>query len=106
MKKRLFYLGIALVVAALLAFFFAVPELAVPSQLMNITPKSLAITSGSSAYVPVFLNETGIVTVGYNASSVLSFYLANASAFGSISNSSSQNASVSKLAASLEGRGV
>jgi hypothetical protein len=106
MKKKLFYTGIILVVAALAAFFFAVPALAVPSQLVNVTPKSVAITAGSSAYVPVFLNQTGIVTAGYNASGPLAFYLVNASAFRVIGNASSSNLSAVQEAKALEGRGV
>lgn len=106
MKKRFFYLGIVLVVVAFIAFFFAVPALAVPSQLTNVTPKSVAIAAGSFAYLPIFLNSTGIITVGYNASSQLSFYLANASAEGAITNASSQNSSVLQEATALEGNGV
>ncbi len=108
MKKKLFYLGLILIIAALVAFFFAVPALAVPSQLTNFTVKSIAIVGGSSASIPVFLNSSGIVAVEYNVtdSQRVSFYLADASAFGAISNASRQNMSAEQVAASLEGNGV
>jgi hypothetical protein len=105
MRKKLLYAGAIVfvvgLVLALVAVQWAIPSGAVPAS------NALVLGAGSPlSYVRIFLNQSGMVVLTYNATSGVNFYFANQSAFNAISAASASGRSLGSTAAGLEGSGV
>ncbi|MCL5239385.1 MAG: hypothetical protein M1286_02855 [Candidatus Marsarchaeota archaeon] len=105
MRKRILYLGLALIVIGV-AIAFLSPGIALPSIFPSPVPHNLTVAPLSSRYVAVGLNQSGLTVLTFNSSSPIDFYMTNSTAFSLISASSSANYSPRSEALSLEGNGV
>jgi hypothetical protein len=105
MQRRLLYIGAALfVIGLVLAFAAAIVLESVASGAQSPAVGELVLNASSVAYVPVALNQTGLIVFSYNSTSNIDFYFVNQSAFATIKGSTASGAGV--LARELEGRGV
>ena len=105
MRKKLLYAGLVVFVVGLVLAFVAFQSLGSAVA----APVSNTITLGASpllGYVQIFLNQSGMVVLTYNASTGVDFYFVNQTAFNKISSASSAGKGVSSTATSLEGSGV
>lgn len=105
MRKKFLYLGILLVIVGIIVAF-ASPGFALPSQFTNPISQMLTINASMLGYMPLQLNESGLVVMMFNASAPVDFYLANTAAFLQIENKSVANSSARSEAVGLEGNGV
>jgi hypothetical protein len=105
MRKNFLYAGLLLIALGLILVVFVFPS-AVPSNLVTPISRQLVLSPGSSGYVQISLNTSGIIEAIFNSTVPLDFYFTNSSAFGAAYNNGIANDSVRGLAAVLQGKGV
>jgi len=104
MNRKFLYLGILLFVAGI--FVSLVSLQTTLSSQFTPTAMHMLLQSNSFKYVPLSLNQTGIIEILFNASAGIDFYLMNATAFASVSNANALNTSYRNIAVALEGKGA
>jgi hypothetical protein len=105
MRKRLLYAGGIVFVVGLILAFIAFTSLGS----VTAAPVSNTLTLGAGSplgYVQIFLNQSGMVVLTYNATTGVDFYFVNQTAFNKISSASAAGKGISSTATSLEGSGV
>lgn len=105
MRKRLLYAGAIVFAAGLLLALIATASLGSSAS----APVSNTVTLGAGSqlgYVQIFLNQSGLVVLTYNATAGVDFYFVNQTAFNKISSAIAAGRGASSTAASLEGSGV
>lgn len=103
MRRNFLYIGIALIIVGIAVGLFSLQSV-VPSAFSNATVKTISVNSTALAYLPVYMNQTGLAIVYFNASSPVDFYFANATGFAAMS--SAKPANVTSAAVGKEGKGV
>ena len=107
MDKKLLGIGIVLlIVGALLSTgSYQATQSIFPNANNTVTAKAL-LAPHLIAYSPLYLNTTSFVSMGYNSSNTISFYLVNGSAFTRLLPLIDANRSLIGNATALEGKGV
>ena len=105
MRKNFLYLGILLLILGII-LAFASPSFALPSQFSSPSSQIVLVNASLLGYVPMQLNQSGLVVLTFNASAPVDFYLANTTAFLQINGKSVANSSARSTAIGLEGNGV
>ena len=105
MRKKFLYIGIILFVLGIIVGILST-SLALPSTFSNPIEGQILVNASSLGYVPITLNQTGIVILFFNSSSPVDLYFANASAFGRISGAGISGGASRNEAINLEGNGV
>lgn len=104
MNKRIIIIGIIVIILS-----FLIGTIALPNALLGIahfSNQSVSILPAHNSYLPYFINETGFIVVGYQSSTPLNFYFANASAFLILQNYMNSTLQLSQWATRLQGNGV
>lgn len=104
MRRNVFYLGIVLLAVGMAVFFLGLPA-EIQSQAIAPSASRLSLNALSLGYLPVILNQSGAISLTFNATSQVDFFLANASAYARMGMGASA-ANASAVALSAEGAGV
>ena len=80
MRKNFLYLGILLLILGII-LAFASPSFALPSQFSSPSSQIVLVNASLLGYVPMQLNQSGLVVLTFNASAPVDFYLANSGYF-------------------------
>ncbi len=105
MKKNFLYIGLGLLALAIILFLLA-PGIALPQQFQNPIAQTIAVNGSSLGFLPVVLNQSGVVILTFNSTSAVDEYFTNLSAFTRIASSKVANSIARNTAVGLEGKGV
>ncbi len=105
MRRNFLYLGIILLVSGI-ALGLSTPGFTLPTQGSNQISVGVIVNASALGYLPVRMNQSGLVILTFNSSSAVDFYFANATAFGQISVAQPAIPKARSTAMGLEGNGV
>lgn len=100
MRKNFIYVGIFLFLMGILVAVFSF-QANIPSGAVPIS-SNLQLGSNSLSFLRETLNESGVLIFWFNSSSNINVFLANSTAFGTISTAGQRNISAAAQAQSLE----
>lgn len=102
MRRSVLFVGIALLIIGIVVVILAVPTTLPNTFGSQINQMQLHVGSNATNYVSVYLNNTGLIGVTFNATSPVDFYLVTGVVFNQVSTSKN----ISAVAKSLYGNGV
>ena len=102
MRKSVLFVGIALLIIGIVIVIVAVPTTLPNTFGSQINQMQLHVGPNAINYVSMYLNNTGLIGVTFNATNPVDFYLVTSVVFNQVS--ASKNASA--VAPSLYGNGV
>jgi hypothetical protein len=107
MDRRLLIIGAILLLAGLVMVFGSSQATlaALPNENSTNTQRAY-IPANTVAYYPITLVSVSFVGIGYNATTPVSFYLVNSSAYNAMLPAIHDNESLKNISISLEGKGV
>lgn len=105
MRKNFLYLGILLLISGIALGLFT-PGFSFSPQAQNRISEGVVVNASALGYVPLPLNQSGVIVLTFNSSSNIDFYFANATAFGKISAAKVAGSGSRSIAVSFEGKGV
>jgi hypothetical protein len=105
MRKKLLYAGALLFLIGMAFAFMSFLSMNSLLATGGIPPGvNLSLSANAVGYVPISLNQSGLLRLLYNSSNAVDFYLANQSAFAGLRGA--KGAGLRGAASGLEGKGV